>query len=643
MARLDRFVRTILLLLSFASGVAAEEPLELEVTGQRPHPHEPASEDALAASVIRRDRLEAPGLTAADVLRMESGVSVVQYGGFGSVATASIRGATAAQTPVYLGGIRLNDEVAGAADLSTIPLWLVDRVEIYRGNAPLAVDESGIGGAILFEPLRPSVNKVGAGISAGSFGSAGGYGFVAAGDGRNASLIGASFTRAENDYPFQDNRGTLFVASDDSEGRQQNMDASLIDAWAISKYDLGGGAQLDLLGNLLDREQGVPRLALLPTEKTRARYQRGLFGVRARSPFGAEREHRLELATTLVGARSVYDDPDLEVLLVPEMKVTGRRVAQRALAELELTPSLGLTTVLDAAVDQLRRQDGDAEQSAQARSGRVAAGLSFQPWTGLFLLPFLGLTCRSALGGACDRREPVGRMALAWRSRALTAFAGAGRYVRFPTLSEVHGGGVLVRGNPELEPEVGLTLDLGMRVQHSLGSFFLWADTAAYARRSDHLISYVRSTQGYLVPMNVQSARILGWESAAGVDYAERLGADVALTFTDPRDMTEGRSAENDILPFQSRFRGAAGISARLAESRARISVLHQSSRYADPAGLIVIPAQTSFDLELEQGLLKERLKVRARLKNIFDTPQFDVVGYPLPGRSAFASMEVSL
>ena len=62
---------------------------------------------------------------------------------------------TAAETPVYLAGVRINDDVAGAADLSTLPLWLIDRVEIYRGNAPLEADRFGIGGAIFFEPLRP--------------------------------------------------------------------------------------------------------------------------------------------------------------------------------------------------------------------------------------------------------------------------------------------------------------------------------------------------------------------------------------------------------------------------------------------------------------------------------------------------------
>ena len=632
---------------TLARGQDAEAPLELEVVGERPHPHEPSSSDALAASVVRRERLTAPGLTAADTLRAETGVEVVQYGGFGSVATASIRGATAAQTPVYLGGIRLNDEVAGAADLSVVPLWLIDRIEIYRGNAPLAADDFGIGGAILFEPLRPRTSMASASLAAGSFGTVGGHAMSSAAHSKRAMLVGASFSHAENDYTYEDNRGTLFVPGDDGVGRQQNADVSLLDTWAIGAFDLPGGARVDVLGNVIAREQGVPRLALLPSNRARARYERILLGARARSPFGPERQHRLELATSFVAAGSVYDDPDRElVLLVDRVEVDGRRATQRVLSELELTPSLGLTAVLDVAVDQLLRKDGTlSELRADARSGRGAVGLSWQPWTGLFLLPILGLTCRSALerAGACDQGEPVGRLGAAYRGRSVTVFAGAGRYVRFPTLSEVHGGGLLVRGNQRLDREEGVTADVGARAQGSFDSLHVWADAAAYVRRADDLINFVRSTQGYLVPVNVQSARVSGLESSAGVELADSVGADVGLTFSDPRDVTPGRRAENDVLPFHSRLKATGGISGRLRQSRARLSVLYQSSRYADPAGLIVIPDQTSFDLELEQGFLRETIKARARLKNLFDAPLFDVVGYPLPGRSVFASVEVLL
>ena len=143
-------------------------PLEVVVRGEKAPP--PPKEPSMAGSVIREDRLRAPGLSAGDVLRTQPGVAVANTGGYGALSTASIRGATAAQTPVYLGGVRLNDDVGGTADLSLVPLWMLDRVEIYRSGAPLEADQLGIGGAIFFEPRFPRKPEAAVGATAGSFG-----------------------------------------------------------------------------------------------------------------------------------------------------------------------------------------------------------------------------------------------------------------------------------------------------------------------------------------------------------------------------------------------------------------------------------------------------------------------------------------
>jgi vitamin B12 transporter len=631
----------------------SEEPVSVVIEGAPLHPRTPPRDESVAGSVVRRDELEAPGLTAPDVLRRETGVEVVQYGGFGAAATASIRGATAAQTPVYLAGIRLNDEVGGSADLSQVPLWLIDRVEIYRGNAPLYADEFGIGGAILFEPPKPRRDAFGAGITGGSFGTASGYAWGSLGDADAGVLAGVGLGRSDNDYPFSNDQGTLFDPGDDREGRQRNADSSVIDAWAIGRARLGE-ARLEALANAVTREQGVPKLSLVPSEAARVRYDRLLVGVRARTelrePVGPLAS--FELASSYVTTRSVYDDPLRELgFTTTESRILGRRAHQRALLDFELAPSLTLATALDLSIDQLYREDaGVAELGAEAVGGRLAGALAFRLDDAWQLIGTGGVACREGAGGAaCEQSEPVGRLGVLYKTALFSAFANAGRYARFPTLGELYGASALIRGNDALLPERGLVVDAGARAQERLGKLTLWGDLAAYARRADRLVSYVRAAQGYLVPVNVHSARVLGLETAAGANYASHVDADVSLTLSDPRDVTEDRRLENDILPFRSRFVAAAGLGVTtsahvpgsLDRSCARLLYLHQSSRYGDPAGLIVIPAQNTFDLELSQGFFAERATLRARAANLFDAARFDIVGYPLPGRSFFLSLEV--
>jgi vitamin B12 transporter len=224
-----------LALTSWQRPVAAEEPVTITVQGQARPRGELVSEPFVSTSRVERERLAAPALRLPDVLRSETGVQISETGGLGAPATAAIRGATAAQTPVYLGMVRLNDLVGGVADLSTLPLWLVDHVDVYRGNAPFEADELGIGGAILLEPRRPRRAEAAAGATLGSFGTRGAFGYVALADGDDGVLLGVAAERADNDYTFDDDRGTLFRGDDDARRRRQNADSRLQDGWLLAR------------------------------------------------------------------------------------------------------------------------------------------------------------------------------------------------------------------------------------------------------------------------------------------------------------------------------------------------------------------------------------------------------------------------
>jgi iron complex outermembrane receptor protein len=118
--------------------------------------------------VLRGEALERPGASLAELVADAPGVQIRRTGSDSDLCTASLRGATAAQTPVYLAGVRLNDDVTGVADLSTVPPFLIHRIEVYRGNAPAEADRLGIGGAILIEPRLPRGPSCGWASSAGA-------------------------------------------------------------------------------------------------------------------------------------------------------------------------------------------------------------------------------------------------------------------------------------------------------------------------------------------------------------------------------------------------------------------------------------------------------------------------------------------
>jgi iron complex outermembrane receptor protein len=106
---------------------------------------------------------------------------------------------------------------------------------------------------------------------------------------------------------------------------------------------------------------------------------------------------------------------------------------------------------------------------------------------------------------------------------------------------------------------------------------------------------------------------------------------------------------QNDILPFASRLVLAPRLlvttgersGSALARADASLDLIHVSNRFADAAGLIVIPQQSTLGLSAAVTWLSGALVTRARLANAFDADRFDIVGYPLPGRSLYVSAEV--
>jgi iron complex outermembrane receptor protein len=413
------------------------------------------------------------------------------------------------------------------------------------------------------------------------------------------------------------------------------------------------------LANGLARDQGVPSLALLPTRAAREHAGRELGSVTILAPLTAHGRVSavLEARTVVVAGSSVYHDPLLELALYTrDLRIEGRRVEQAVGMAIGVSDTLRIRPLLSFAHEGIERSPDNVTLGQAHREfarGALSAQYRVAEW-----LAFDGLAsieCHhtgAASDEACDVLAPTGRFGVAVGSTSVRVLANVGRYVRVPTLGEVYGVSETIHGNAQLVPESDIGADLGLRARMPRAGAFsgAYVDAFAFARWADDLIAYERTAQGYLTPYNVGTARVLGLELLAGMAMFDIIRAEVAATALDPRDTSPGRTTVNDILPFRSpfvlapRLRGdwkmhnRSGPSAFGAELRA----VYQSSRYVDPAGLGVIPQQTSVDAEVEASFFDGLLTLRGRVADIFDAVRTDIVGYPLPGRSAYFGMETT-
>jgi len=653
--------RALVLLLAPRIAAAAE-PTDVFVEGDKTR----AARDRSAASfVLREDELALPGASTAEALSRSPGVQVTRSGASPDLATAQVRGASSAQTPVYLAGIRLNDEITGIADLSTVPLSLLGRVEVYRGVVPLWADRSAIGGAVVLEPRLPDRTRISGLLGAGSFGEASALvrldarGRLGASDLRSSTVV--RFERSDNDYAVHDDRGTPLFPGDDRDYARPNADASALELLHVSRFDFGS-ARAVVVVSALAREQGVTGLGVLPALAARAKVERVLAGASVRLPFRVgENPAWVELVTSGLFGTSELRDPAYELsLLSSRVRSEGIRGAQSARVGVEIEQrarfELGFTG--ESELLSVDRDRGFAARASR-RSARASLGAAVRIVDAFHVVAMGALDCQTTdaatpdegarVGRPCGLLEPTARLGVrAVPATWLTLLANASRAIRAPTLGELFGTSPIVRGNPDLVREEALGGDVGARVSGEAGPVRGELEVFGFARASGDLIAFQRSSLGIVRPFNVASARTLGLEAYGALRLFRHVELACALTLLDPRDTSPDRLPSNDLLPYQSQVVVAPaltgwvspqpqGVVSRLA---AGTRLVWRSERVADRAALVRIPEQASWDVDLSASLFGGRLALRVAAKNLLDQRVFDVVGFPLAGRSFHGTIE---
>ena len=551
---------------------------------------------------------------------------------------------------------------------------LIHRIEIYRSNAPLEADQLGIGGAIFFEPRRPTRTEASAGAMAGSYGARGLWGYTAAADGEGSALVGVRYETVQNNYPYENNNGTQLKPSARTTALMPNADVHTWDVWAHGTHSLGRLGQADVLLNLVDWNQGLPGLALHPSTTARGDFTRELAALRLRFLCGAP-GCEVTATTSFVLSQASYDDPRREIGLGTTHLDTGAsRVEEGLLALWPVTKHLSVAPQAHVAVERLSLlPTGDPSVHAERISSRAALSVEWQVMDNVAMratgsaechatsesgnLPW-GLSGDPAGAGpnssVCQDVDPSARVGLRVGNEDVVGLVNVGRYVRIPTLTEQYGVSGLVRGNIALRPEQGLSVDVGLRAASRVHGASV--DVFGFLRQSTDLIAYERSSFGDVRPYNVGSARSLGGELFATYRPWSFLRADLSATLLDARNVAPTRQTVNDVLPYLPRLvltprievslpvQGAATsgrplLSRLLQNLKLAAAYFYESSRYVDPAGLAVLPEQGSLDLEAETVFVNH-ITLRGRVADALDQVHTDLIGYPLPGRSFYLSME---
>ena len=626
-----------------------------------------AREDATAfASVITVDRTPRSAESAAELLSELPGVVVTRLGGLGAQSTLSIRGSTADQVGVFLDGIPLNAALGGGVDLGLVPIGDMGRMEIYRGQSPVAFGAAAMGGVVSITTPEIGVPTASAEVGGGSFGT--GYGgFQASGqEGRFGVSLGLHTLQSQGDYSYHFNNGTAFDPSDDTVRTRGNNQLGQLDGVARLQMKLDGGRRVVASFWYLDRDQGLPGNGIREVFDAGLSTRRAIAALRYESQEDLGESSKLSIQLYDVDTEQRLEDPNAEVGL-GQQRTRDRTVRMGLMAN--ASKAIGewaqVSGVLDSRRETFSPQnllrgswDGPPAERLMAAAGleaqvRAAARLSFVPSVRLEAAHDEMLQRDFQGDYSADRPEnyflPNFRFGTIWRATDwLQLRSNIGRYARLPSLRERYGNTGLFLGNPSLRPESGLNTDAGFVLQF-VSPIQIRLDTAAFLAWSDDLIQLQRGSY-YVRAANLVSARIRGVESSATLAFSRRLHFIGQTTFTDARDTSDIAASRGKQLALRPRWRAYARPELRdIALSGgagwnwgAYGDLEYTAGNYLDPANLVAMSSRTIWGAGTHLQIASTGFRVRASVRNLSDAQVFDLSGYPLPGRSFWIDLQWS-
>lgn len=629
-------------------------------------PADDARHDAAAsASAITRDRTPRGVEHLPELLAELPGVAITRYGGLGALSTISLRGSAANQVQIYVDGVPLGTATGGGIDLGLIPVHEAERIEIYRGVTPLVFGATSLAGVVSIESRLPADSGGGVEIGAGSFGTRAGVARAHVAEGRWRGLASVALLASDGDFPFPDDRGTAFDASDDALTPRRNNELRQADALAQVEARLRGRRWLRLTSSWLQRDQGVPAAGGVEARRATLATRRGLATVRYESSDDLGLGGRLRAQAWTTGTRQRFRDLAGEVAMKPT-DTDDRTVALGGVvsASRPVAAWLRLAVALDGRHESFAPSDATLGDPGGPPADRVAGAAGVEAdaavdAVGLRVLPSLRLeaardriTGRNGAGAfpaeASERSYvyPVGRLGLLWRRGRAAARANVGRYARLPTTVERYGNTGFIAGSPGLAPEVGATGDLGATAAWGRGPIEALLDAAVFAARVEDLIHFQQVSQGYLRARNVGRARVLGAEASLDVAAMRRIHFLARGTYTDARDVSGRSGSDGRQIPHRPRARAYARLEARELPLAAgwRCGVYGDADatggNYLDSANLVEVPPRLLWGAGAHAARARSGLRVVLAARNLGDSRVNDVAGFPLPGRSVFVTLE---
>lgn len=598
--------------------------------------------------VVTQDEIRQRGATTVmEALRYLPGVLAdgTAGGQLGAESQQFIRGASGSQVLILLDGRPINDRgYFGGFDLSTFTTTNVERIEVIPGGGSALYGSDAIGGIINIVSKQPTTKpetEVTLGI--GSFG----YNQVTIATRGKSGNVGwlASYnrTQAENDFPYKirsakvDGVRTQLDIEDD----RNNAAALYNNADLKLEYDLNPRNTLTLgvsyQGKALDVPGGVPIPVMNSvgeynelTDRATQYSKQWFTDLRWTSKLGKADD-------SLLTARFFGDFLD-NTNNNPDGFFAGRdRISRRSLgAQLQHNWTFKKGQFLSYGIDyrsitgrnktfsyltktEQVNYDDNIQEGALFAAYNVTLG-AMQITNGI-RKDFSSLSDGGAWSPSLGLKIDVGS--------STTLRANLSRSFRTPLISDIAGFGIYQDPNPDLKPEQGTNIDVG--IDQKFGNIGILRLTY-FDNNINDLIAYEFSSNR---SENIGRVRNRGLETALNLQLGKRWSTFVNYTINDPRiEEDSDPSAIGKELAFRAADSFNAGVTYATPQGfSASLLLRHLSQFYANKSNTEEMPGYTTVDFKLKAAL-DANLTLNFQANNLFDRHYQIYPGYPSLGRN---------
>jgi vitamin B12 transporter len=558
--------------------------------------------DDLVSDVLVLDRaaIEAStGRTLTEVLARSAGVQMTATGGAGSLSGIFIRGTETRHTILLIDGVRYGTATAGLPNLDTLPLDMIERIEVLKGPGSALYGSDAVGGVVQVF-LRKGVKgfSPSAAITMGSYGFAQLSAGLAGGDGAVSYALGVQKTQnkgfsatnskvafgsynADRDGFKQDAINASFAYQISSDWK---LDAGMLYADGVSHFDDGPDNNASTAVRTQTLRAGLEG-KVLPIWKTQLRVSQsqdksnGLEGAYLPSKFNTtqnqltwQNDIDTPLGIVLAGAERLTQKVDSST----EYEVNQRTVS---------SVFAGLNGNAGSHSWQANvRRDSNSQFGANT-TGFAGYGYKINP---------------------------------AWRLNASygTSFVA-------PSFNQLYYPGY---SNPDLLPETGRNLDLGVTYSAN-------GQAVKLTRFDNKIRGFITNSTS---PANIPRARIDGWSLAYDGAF-EAFNLHATADVLNPRNELTG-----NLLPRRAQHQFTLGADYRVGAWTFGGNLLNVGSRFDDIKNTQTLDSYATVDVFANYNVNKD-LQVQLKVNNLAGKEYETAHGYNQAGRAAFITLRYAL